>query len=226
MRPKDASWIPYSLRPPAQHQSHNPRILLERFRICEGVAIGDVLAMYYARDRDLHFFSADRVGDRGDLFDVSRHVAPGGALDNLLLDLRRKLVVERHPLAKYDEQADINVRVRRPLADHHAVNDRVHRLDLSVYLRCADAHAAGVERRVGSAVDDHPAALGDLDEVTVMPDVRISLEIRSALLAAVLIIPEPRRLRRERRTADQLPLGADHGFPMIIERPNVQAQSD
>ena len=42
-------------------------------------------------------------------------------------------------------------------------------LDLPVDLGRADAHAAGIERRVAAAVDDHPAVRRDLRPVAVAP---------------------------------------------------------
>jgi drug/metabolite transporter (DMT)-like permease len=83
-------------------------------------------------------------------------------------------------------------------------------LDLAVDLGGADAHAAGVERGVRAAVDDHAAVRGDLAEVAVAPDVVEALEVGGVVLAAVGVVPEADRHHREGLGAHQLALLAAH----------------
>ena len=85
----------------------------------------------------------------------------------------------------------------------------------------ADAHAAGVERGVGAAVDDHAAVRRPLGEVAMAPDVGEALEIGGAVFRAVGIVPEPHRHRRERLGADQLARLPAHraGRPRSTPRP-------
>ncbi len=67
---------------------------------------------------------------------------------------------------------------RRPvLADHQRFEHFRQLFDLAVDLRRADAHPARVQRRVGTAVDDHAVMCGELREVAVAPDVGETLEI-------------------------------------------------
>ena len=60
----------------------------------------------------------------------------------------------------------------------------------------ADAHAAGIERGVGAAVDDDAAMLGPFGEVAVAPDAGEALEIGGAVLRAVGVVPERRSASR------------------------------
>ena len=61
-------------------------------------------------------------------------------------------VVQRQAVGQYDEQHDADV-VLPALADRDALADLRQLLDLAVDLGRADAHAAGIEHRVGTAVD-------------------------------------------------------------------------
>ncbi len=70
---------------------------------------------------------------------------------NAFLDGGDQFIVEPRALAQHDEQANLNVRVRRFLSHDDAVDDLFHRLDLPIDFRGADTHAAGVERGIGSA---------------------------------------------------------------------------
>src|SRR5581483_1845248 len=91
-------------------------------------------------------------------------------------------------------------------------------------LRGADAHAAGIERRVRAALDDHGAALGDLAPVAVMPDARESFEVRGAILLAVAVVPESDRHRGERLGAHELTGLAADGPALRVERVDGHAE--
>ena len=86
-------------------------------------------------------------------------------------------VVERDARAQPHEQHDAHV-VVPILADADRLDDLRHLLDLVVDLRRADAHAAGIERRVGAAMDDDAAMLGPFGEIAMAPDIRRSARNR------------------------------------------------
>src|SRR5690606_20431403 len=69
-----------------------------------------------------------------------------------------------------------------------------------------DAHATGIQRRVRSPVDHKPTVLRTFGPVAVTPHAREAVKIRRAIFCAVRIVPELNGHRRERRSADQLPL--------------------
>src|SRR5262249_31179454 len=111
------------------------------------------------------------------------------------------------------------------LADHDALQDLRQLLHLAIDLRRADADAAGVQHRVGAAVDDDAAMLGQLHIVAVMPDVGIALEIGGAIAFAVGIIPESDRHRRKWRRADQLTLLALDRFALVVPDLDLHAEA-
>jgi monoamine oxidase len=80
-----------------------------------------------------------------------RGEAPVRILARILL----QVVVERDAVGQADEQHDADV-VVPVLADADRLQHLVHLLDLGIDLGGADAHAAGVERGIGTAVDDMP----------------------------------------------------------------------
>jgi hypothetical protein len=76
----------------------------------------------------------------------------------------RERVVER-VAARLQLHEEHDAHVALPvLADHHALQHLQLLLDLAVDLGRADAHAAGVEHRVGAAVDDDAVVLGELGD--------------------------------------------------------------
>ena len=114
-------------------------------------------------------------------------------------------------------------RARRPFQSWPMTSALEHLgqlLDLAVDLRRADAHAAGIEHRVGAAVDDHAAVLGQLDIVAVAPDAREALEIGG-------VIAFCRRGRSRSRSAStgtgavqtSSPFCADHRLAVVVVRP-------
>ena len=67
--------------------------------------------------------------------------------------------------------------------------------------------------------------LGELDVVAVVPDARKPLEVRRVVLAAVRIVPEADRHRRERRRADQLALLLPRtDVPGLVEHLDLHAE--
>ena len=120
-------------------------------------------------------------------------------------------------VAQDDEQHDAHVAVPI-LGDHEALEHVVERIDLAVDLGGSDAHATGVERRVGATVDDHAAVLGPLGEVALVPGARESLEVGGVVTSIAGIVPEAERHRGERRTAHELARGArPRRAPVVVE---------
>ena len=70
--------------------------------------------------------------------------------------------------------------------------------------------------------DDRGAAVGDLDPVPVAPDARVGVEVRLAVLGAVLVAPEVDRHRRHRlgqhELADLADVGVAFGVPRFDRR--------
>ena len=93
---------------------------------------------------------------------------------------------------------------RRRLFDHHRVGDLGERSEHAIELGGADPDPAHVHRPVGAAVHPRGAALGDLDQVAVRPDVRVLGEVCGVEPLARRVVVEPQRPGRERRRADQL----------------------
>ena len=111
-----------------------------------------------------------------------RGEAPARIFD---LDRRRRSASSSvTPSRKPHEQHDAHV-VVEILADGERLQHLRHALDLRIDLRRADPHAAGIERRVGAAVDDDAAMLGPFGEIAVRPDAGKALEIGGAVFRAV-----------------------------------------
>ena len=105
------------------------------------------------------------------------------------------------------------------------VDDFVERLQRPVQFGGADADAAAVQHRVGAAVDQHTAMLGELAEVTVVPYAGVALEIRGAVARAVGVVPEAEGQRRERPRADQLTAAAWQCVAVIVEERQRHAET-
>ena len=112
--------------------------------------------------RELDDLAADRARDVGDLHDLRRHVARR----RVGADLPRDALAQARRRATRPSRRRTNRTTRTSslpvLADCHAFEHLGHLFDLAVDLGGADAHAAGVERRVGAAVDDQAVVLGQL----------------------------------------------------------------
>src|SRR5690606_26921032 len=89
----------------------------------------------------------------------------------------------------------------------------------------ADAHAAGIEHRVGAAIDDHAAVAGQLHIVAVAPHPGEALEIGGAVPGSIRIVPEADRHRGERRGADQLALLADDRLTRLVPYLDLHAEA-
>src|SRR5690606_8165987 len=89
-------------------------------------------------------------------------------------------------------------------------------LDLVVDLGRADAHAAGIERGVGAAMDHDAAMGGPFGEVAMAPDIVEALEIGGAVFRAIGIVPEHDGHGRKGACADELALFAAHRPAVIV----------
>src|SRR3954454_1541366 len=103
---------------------------------------------------------------------------PGrGVLPDPLTDAIFELMRQRRAFGEPHEEHDPLV-VLPLLADRERLEHLRYGLDLPVNLGGADAHAAGIQDGIGTAVDDHAVVNRELDVVTVMPHPRIALEVR------------------------------------------------
>src|SRR5690606_633720 len=179
----------------------------ERFRVGERLLVLHLPPVYdvaHGKLGDLAGLRARNVG-HGD--DAGRYVAWAGTVADLGAYLLFQRFVERHALGKPHEQDHADVALPL-LADADCLDHLGQLLHLLVDLGRADAHAAGIQRGVGAAVDDHAAVLGPLCEVAVMPDIVEALEIGGVILLPPGIIPEGDRHGGEGARAHQLALFA------------------
>ncbi len=179
--------------------------LIERVRIRERFPVVDAAAVHHVAHGELYDLAALRPRDLADLHDALRHVARGGVGPHAVPDPLLERGVQRLPLAQPHEENDPFVPLPL-LSNDQALDDFIELLDLAVDLRGADPDAAGVQHRVGAAVDDDPAVRRQLHVVAMAPHARVALEVGCAVLAAVRIVPEPDGHRGKRLRADQLPL--------------------
>ena len=92
--------------------------------------------------------------------------------------------VEYHARRETHEEHDPLVAIPR-LPYRQALDHLRHVLDLAVDLGRADAHAAGIQRRVRSSVDDDAVVRRDRGPVAVPPDAGILLEVRLPVARAL-----------------------------------------
>ena len=88
---------------------------------------------------------------------LRRHVTRRRVAADRVADLVAQLLVERQALAQPDEQHDAHVALPL-LRDRDRLGDFLDLLDLAIDLGRADAHAAGIQHRIGAAVHDQAAA--------------------------------------------------------------------
>ena len=168
--------------------------------------------------------AGDRVGDVGNGDDFRGNMPWRGVEADRFPDPLAQVVRELGTGAELDEEHDAHV-VLPLLADGQAVEHFVDGLHPAIDLGGAHADAAGVERRVGSAGDDHAAVLRDLREVAVMPDAGEALEICGADLLPVRIVPKGNRHGDERGGADELALRSANRIPGVVEHLDGHAEA-
>ena len=127
--------------------------VFEGLGIGEGVGIAYVTAIQRVADRDLGDLAVASLRDVRHGGDQRGHVTRRGSGPDSAADGLDQLVGELAAVAHHDEQDDANI-VAHLLTNHDTLEDLVNTFDLAVDLRRADAHAARVERGVGSTVDD------------------------------------------------------------------------
>ncbi len=103
------------------------------------------------------------------------------------------------------------------LAHDKSFLDLVESLDLAIDFGGADAHPAGVQRRVRPAMDDDAATLGQRGPVTMPPDAVEMFEIGGAVFAIPRIVPELDRHRRKGLQAAELALFAGDGLAVLVK---------
>src|ERR1700681_969218 len=130
---------------------------------------------------DLAGFGTRNIGDRDDL---GRNVPRACAQADRRFDASDKRVVQLRARPKPQEKDDAHI-ARPVLSDRKRLDDFRDLLDLSIDLGGADAHAAGIERGIGTAMDDHAAMLGPFGKVAVAPYAREAFEIGGTVFGAL-----------------------------------------
>ncbi len=164
-------------------------------------------------------FLPDRVvGMEGSGMDLVGHVAGRQAAAQRLPD-RVDEVIQPAADSQSDEQHQHPGTASIGVFEVHdqAVGDTVDGLDHAVDLAGPDAHAATVQRGVGTAGDGATALLVERDPVAVPPHPRVRLEVRGPQPRAVGVAPEADRHRRHRPGDHQLALLADDRPAGVVE---------
>ncbi len=141
---------------------------------------------------------------------LRRHVARRGVVADLPADALFQRLVERDPVAQLDEQHDADVAVPF-LADGQRLEHVGNLLDLAIDFRRADAYAARIQHRVGTAENDEAAMARLRGEIAVGPDIGEMRVVGREIFLAVGIVPEAERHRWKRAGADQFALFLDLG---------------
>ena len=116
--------------------------------------------------------------------DNRRHVSWRGAGANPIPDIGDQRLIEGFAVAQADKQDNAHIAVPF-LPDRDGFLDGIDLLHLAIDLRRTDADAAGIEGRIGSAIDDDAAMIGDLRPVAMAPDPGEALEIGRLGIVAV-----------------------------------------
>lgn len=117
--------------------------------------------MVNVANRQFDNLSRLRPWNIGHLDDLCRNVARRGSRSNLRLDLGLKLLCEVKAIAEQHEQYDAYVIVPI-LADTQGFGDLMQLLDLTVDFGRADPHAARIQGRIRSSMDDNSAVLANI----------------------------------------------------------------
>ena len=123
------------------------------------------------------------------LHDAGRHMARACAFADAGADLLFQRLVQRDALGQDDEKNDADIAIPF-LADGDGFRHFRQAFHLRIDFRRADAHAAGIERRVRAAMNDHPVMRGDFGKIAMTPDAGEAREIGAVIFLAVGIVPE------------------------------------
>ena len=164
---------------------------------------------------ELHDLS--RLGARNipDSNDFRRNVTRRGAGANLGLDARLEVVVQRHTFGEPHEQHHPHV-IIPILPDAECLGDLRHLLDLIVDFCRTDTHAARVECRVRTTMDNNAVMLGPFGKIAMAPDIVEALEIGGLIFRAFGIVPKLQRHARECLGTDQLTFFAAHRLAIVV----------
>ena len=137
------------------------------------------------------------------------------AIANLFPDPRHEIKIQRQAGAKADEEHDAHV-IIPVLTDGDGLDHFGHLLNLGIDFRRADPDAAGIKRRVRTAVDHHAIVFRDLGEIAMTPDVGKAGKVSMVIFRAIGIVPEHHRHRWKGLHADQLALSATQGVTLLV----------
>ncbi len=155
--------------------------------------------------------------------DHGGHMAGRGAIAHLLLDQGDQLVIQGD--ARRQPHKENNAHVIVPvLADGQGLKHLGDALDLGIDFSGADAHAAGIERGIGTAMNDEAAMGGDLGEIAVAPDIVKAGEIGVVIFLAIGIIPEHDGHGGKRLGANQFALFLFHRMAVVIQHIHGHAE--
>src|SRR5690606_16053783 len=110
------------------------------------------------------------------------------------------------------------------LADNDGFLDFGQLFDLTVNLGGANANTTGVQRCIGSAIDDHTTIVIKFDIIAVTPDVIKAIEIGIFVTRTIRIVPEANWHGREGRGTDQFALFVTNWLSVIIKNINGKAE--
>jgi hypothetical protein len=96
--------------------------------------------------------------------------------------------------------------------------------DLVVDFRRADAHAAGIERRVRAAMDDHAAMLGPFGEIAMAPDIVEAGEIGGVVFRAVGSFQNITGMEGKGLVQTSSPFSPRTGLALVV--PDVDGQAE
>src|SRR6185437_3107863 len=158
-------------------------------RIRQRVRVLHRLSVDRRAHRKLGNLAGDGARDIGDLQDLCRHMARSGIGADLLANFVAECIVELEAFAQAHEQHDAFVALP-VLADRDRLQYLGKLFDLPIDFGGADAYAAGIQRGVGTTVDDDPVVRGEFGPVAVAPHAGYLGEIGRTVFLAFWIIPE------------------------------------
>lgn len=167
-----------------------PLIKTERLGIAQGREIRDGLAVDDVAHGDLGNLAGTRARYVRDGNDFCGHVTRCGFTPDLLAYFVDEGLIEFHVGTQHHKQDHPHI-VLPALTDTDTLENLIQAFDLAIDLGRADAHATGIEHRVGSAMNNHAAVGGDLCIVPMRPDTGVSGKIGLAVALAIGIIPKP-----------------------------------
>ena len=150
-------------------------------------------------------------------------MARAGSFANTRPDLPFQRCIENNALFKPHEQNYPHIALKH-LTDCNGFQNLRNLFNLRVNLGGANANAAGVQRRVGPAMDNEPTMSRPFGKIAMLPNARKALEIGGAVFGAILIVPKPDWHRGKSLGADELALAFAQRVPLLV--PHVYGHTE